>query len=168
MSDGAGTEKRISANTCHPSRLIVTRDFGNAEMESTKSTLSGRLTSLTIYNGRWGRGFLRQRTDEYVTVVGEALVGLREGSDYRFTGALAKHPKFGVQYEVASAMEQVEALRCRKEIAHDHQWIMQFLQSYAGGSLRRFLDLPMLMDTRPEWIQADDLSTDMPSDDDND
>jgi hypothetical protein len=37
-----------------------------------------------------------------------------------------------------------------------------------AGCLRRFFDLPMLMNTRPEWLQADDLPPDFPSDDDND
>jgi transposase len=66
------------------------------------------------------------------------------------------------------AMDQVDAKLCRKEIAHVHKWIMQFMQSDEGGSLRRFFDLPMLMDTRSEWIQADDLPEDIPSDHDND
>ena len=30
------------------------------------------------------------------------------------------------------------------------------MQSDDGGSLRRFFDLPMLMDARPEWLEADD------------
>jgi transposase len=66
------------------------------------------------------------------------------------------------------AMDQVDALLCRKEIAHVHKWIMRFMQSAEGGSLRRFFDLPMLMDARSEWIQADDLPPDISSDDDND
>ena len=39
---------------------------------------------------------------------------------------------------------------------HCHKWIHQFMQSDDGGSLRRFFDLPMLMDARPEWLEADD------------
>jgi hypothetical protein len=66
------------------------------------------------------------------------------------------------------AMDQVDAQLCRKEIAHVHKWIMEFMQSDAGGSLRRFYDLPMLMDARPEWIQADDLPPDIELDHEED
>jgi transposase len=59
--------------------------------------------------------------------------------------------------QTREAMEQVSAQLCCKVISHCHKWMQQFMQSEEGGSLRRFLDLPMLMWAAAE-LQADDLA----------
>jgi transposase len=60
--------------------------------------------------------------------------------------------------QTREAMERVDANRCRKVISHVHKWIHEFMQSEAGGSLRRFLDLPMLMDAPTDWLKANDAA----------
>ena len=60
--------------------------------------------------------------------------------------------------QTREAMERVDADRCRKVISHVHAWIHSFMQSDAGGSLRRFLDLPMLMYAPTAQLTADDLA----------
>jgi hypothetical protein len=66
--------------------------------------------------------------------------------------------------QTREAMERVDAERCRKVISHVHQWIHSFMQSEAGGSLRRFLDLPMLMYASPAELTESDLTVTPPPD----
>jgi transposase len=65
--------------------------------------------------------------------------------------------------QTREAMDKVTAELCKSVIAHSHAWIQQFMQSEEGGSLRRFLDLPMLMYARTEWLQAGDVAPGMES-----
>lgn len=60
--------------------------------------------------------------------------------------------------QTREAMERVDADRCRKVISHVHKWIHEFMMSEAGGTLRRFLDLPMLMYAPAAQLTADDLA----------
>jgi exodeoxyribonuclease V alpha subunit len=69
--------------------------------------ISGVLTSVQIYNGRWGRGYVRLEDNEYLTVTGEALNGLTEGNRYRFDGKVVVHAKFGKQFECRAAVIEI-------------------------------------------------------------
>ncbi|NEX63423.1 AAA family ATPase [Noviherbaspirillum galbum] len=69
--------------------------------------VSGVLTSVQIYNGRWGRGYVRLDDDAYLTVTGEALNGLSEGNRYRFDGKVVVHAKFGTQFECRAAVIEI-------------------------------------------------------------
>ena len=60
--------------------------------------------------------------------------------------------------QTREAMERVDAERCRGVISHVHKWIHEFMMSDAGGSLRRFFDLPMLMYASPAQLAAEDLA----------
>ena len=64
--------------------------------------------------------------------------------------------------QTREAMERVDAERCRNVISHVHKWIHSFMMSEAGGSLRRFFDLPMLMYASPALLSADDLAVVLP------
>lgn len=82
--------------------------------------LIGTLTSLKVFDGRWGIGTL-QLTQAHseasglaaeddllsegasVTIVGNTLAHLSEGSDYRVRGNVKKHPQYGRQFEVEFA-----------------------------------------------------------------
>src|SRR4051794_33663633 len=64
--------------------------------------------------------------------------------------------------QTREAMDRVDAERCRGVISHVHKWIHEFMMSDAGGSLRRFLDLPMLMYASPALLSADDLTVTPP------
>lgn len=66
--------------------------------------------------------------------------------------------------QTREAMERVDAERCRKVITHVHAWIHSFMMSEAGGSLRRFFDLPMLMYAPPALLTVDDLTAVPPPD----
>ena len=66
--------------------------------------------------------------------------------------------------QTREAMERVDADRCRKVISHVHAWIHSFMQSEAGGSLRRFIDLPMLRYVPTEVRTANDLDVTPPPD----
>ena len=47
--------------------------------------------------------------------------------------------------QTRQAMDKVNNQLCRKVIGHCHRWIQRYMMSENGGSLRRFIDLPMLM-----------------------
>ena len=66
--------------------------------------------------------------------------------------------------QTREAMERVDADRCTKVISHVHKWIHSFMMSEAGGSLRHFLDLPMLMYASPAELTASDLTVTPPPD----
>jgi hypothetical protein len=63
-----------------------------------------------------------------------------------------------VAVQTRHAMDQVDAELCRKLIARMHRWIQQFMHSEEGGSLRRFLDLPLLMWASNQSLQPDDIA----------
>jgi len=67
----------------------------------------GRLSTLSVYSGRWGRASVRVADGSVMHCVGETLVGLREGNDYRFSGRSKVHPKYGPQFEVRSVRLEV-------------------------------------------------------------
>ncbi len=69
--------------------------------------------------------------------------------------------------QTREAMDRVDADRCRGVISHVHKWIHEFMVSEAGGSLRRFFDLPMLMYASPAQLAADDLAVSPPADIEN-
>ena len=87
---------------------------------------------------------------------------------WAFTKALVARQSFRTRTaEVAAvqtreAMELVNKELCSRVISHTHKWIQQFMQSEEGGSLRRFLDLPMLMQFSAESLTADDLDSVVP------
>jgi exodeoxyribonuclease V alpha subunit len=78
--------------------------------------ITGCLKHLSVYSGRWGRGFLsltpaqaqelgtlrNETTFQGVTVTGASLVGLNEETDYRMRGRIVDHPQYGRQIEVDS------------------------------------------------------------------
>lgn len=74
---------------------------------ATIEQVAGVLTSVQIFNGRWGRGYIRLDDDAYLTVTGEALNGLTEGNRYRFDGKITVHQKFGKQFECRAAVIEI-------------------------------------------------------------
>lgn len=65
--------------------------------------ISGVLSSLSVYNQKWGRGSMRLDDGRRLTCVGEALATLATGNRYRFEGQILEHPRYGRQIAVASA-----------------------------------------------------------------
>ena len=63
----------------------------------------GTLSSLSVYNDKWGRGSLRLDDGKRLACVGEALAGLSAGNRYRVEGRIVDHPKFGLQIMVSAA-----------------------------------------------------------------
>jgi transposase len=61
------------------------------------------------------------------------------------------------------AMDSVTATICKRVISHCHKWIQAFMQSDEGGSLQRFMDLPMLMWGLDELKDADDIALPVPA-----
>lgn len=59
--------------------------------------------------------------------------------------------------QTREAMERVNVELCRKVISHTHQWIQRFMKSEDGGSLRRFIDLPLLMWASSQSFPIDDI-----------
>jgi hypothetical protein len=47
--------------------------------------------------------------------------------------------------QTRQAMDEVSAYLCKQVIRHCHDWIHSFMKSEEGGSLRRYLDLSLLM-----------------------
>lgn len=64
---------------------------------------TGTLSSLSVYNDKWGRGSLRLDDGKRLACVGEALAGLSAGNRYRVEGRIVDHPKFGLQIMVSAA-----------------------------------------------------------------
>lgn len=84
--------------------------------------VTGTLVSLRTYDERWGIGRLKisqaQAREigfgddalfggDSVAVVGDCLVGLSEGGDYRMRGKLVRHPKYGDQLQVDAAAVEI-------------------------------------------------------------
>ncbi|AJZ56254.1 ATP-dependent RecD-like DNA helicase [Paraburkholderia fungorum] len=67
----------------------------------------GRLSTLTVYNGKWARASVRIADGSFLTCVGETLLGLREGNDYRLAGWVREHARYGRQLEVRAAVLEV-------------------------------------------------------------
>jgi len=65
--------------------------------------VTGTLSSLSVYNDKWGRGSVRLDDGKRLTCVGEALAGLSAGNRYRMDGRIVHHPKYGLQIMVAAA-----------------------------------------------------------------
>lgn len=65
--------------------------------------VAGILSSLAVYNDKWGRGSVRLDDGKRLTCVGEALAGLSAGNRYRLDGRIVNHPKYGPQILVAAA-----------------------------------------------------------------
>lgn len=63
----------------------------------------GILSSISIYNEKWGHGNVRLEDGSLLKCVGEALVGLTEGNRYRLEGRIGHHAKYGKQIAVAAA-----------------------------------------------------------------
>ena len=72
-------------------------------MPATTDQIAGVLVSCKVYNEKWGRGSLRLDNGDSLTVTGEALTGLVEGTRYRLDGRMVRHPKFGRQFECRMA-----------------------------------------------------------------
>ncbi|MDB5759599.1 MAG: viral (Super1) helicase family protein, partial [Burkholderia sp.] len=64
---------------------------------------TGTLSSLSVYNDKWGRGSLRLDDGKRLPCVGEALAGLSAGNRYRLEGRIVDHPKYGLQIMVDAA-----------------------------------------------------------------
>jgi exodeoxyribonuclease V alpha subunit len=65
--------------------------------------VAGILSSLSVYNDKWGRGSMRLDDGKRLACVGEALAGLSAGNRYRMEGRIVDHPKYGLQIMVAAA-----------------------------------------------------------------
>jgi exodeoxyribonuclease V alpha subunit len=65
--------------------------------------VAGILSSLAVYNDKWGRGSVRLDDGKRLACVGEALAGLSAGNRYRLDGRIVNHPKYGPQILVAAA-----------------------------------------------------------------
>jgi transposase len=83
---------------------------------------------------------------------------------WAFTKAIVAHQStrsrsvHEVAVQTRQAMDQVDAELCRKLIARMHRWIQQFMQSEEGGSLHRFIDLPLLMWASQQSFPMDDIA----------
>lgn len=66
------------------------------------SQVTGTLSSISVYNEKWGRGNVRLDDGSYLTCVGEALVGLTQGNRYRMEGRIVQHARYGKQIDVAA------------------------------------------------------------------
>lgn len=64
---------------------------------------TGILSSLSVYNDKWGRGNLRLDDGKRLACVGEALAGLSAGNRYRVKGRIVDHPSYGLQIMVEAA-----------------------------------------------------------------
>jgi exodeoxyribonuclease V alpha subunit len=64
---------------------------------------TGILSSLSVYNDKWGRGSLRLDDGKRLACVGEALAGLSAGNRYRLEGRIVDHPSYGRQIMVNAA-----------------------------------------------------------------
>ena len=64
---------------------------------------TGILSSLSVYNDKWGRGNLRLDDGKRLACVGEALAGLSAGNRYRVEGRIVDHPSYGLQIMVEAA-----------------------------------------------------------------
>nr|WP_314622259.1 ATP-dependent RecD-like DNA helicase [uncultured Noviherbaspirillum sp.] len=64
---------------------------------------TGILSSLSVYNDKWGRGSLRLDDGKRLACVGEALAGLSAGNRYRVEGRIVDHPSYGLQIMVSAA-----------------------------------------------------------------
>lgn len=102
--------------------------------------LSGTLISLRVFNG-WAIGSVRVDDGALIQVVGNALVGLSEGTRYAMRGAARVHPRYGEQVDVTSALPDVQV---------------------AAGPLKRFMADnfkgcgPKTATAVIEWFQAND------------
>ena len=65
--------------------------------------VAGILSSLAVYNDKWGRGSVRLDDGKRLACVGEALAALSAGNRYRLDGRIVNHPKYGPQILVAAA-----------------------------------------------------------------
>jgi exodeoxyribonuclease V alpha subunit len=84
----------------------------------------GRIASVTAYNGKWARASVRLADGTVVNCVGEALIGLVEGNDYKLSGRQRAHERYGVQLEVRVA---------RLEVPQDENALCRYLRkNYAG------------------------------------
>jgi len=67
--------------------------------------MTGRLQSLKLFNN-WAIGeFYTQ--GQLIKIKGEALADLKEGLDYKLTGQMVNHPKYGQSLDVFSAMPEI-------------------------------------------------------------
>lgn len=64
---------------------------------------TGILSSLSVYNDKWGRGSLRLDDGQRLACVGEALAGLSAGTRYCLEGRVVDHPRYGLQIMVSAA-----------------------------------------------------------------
>lgn len=75
------------------------------------SSISGVLTRLTVYRGRWGRGLFTTDSGESLACVGEALICLKKGSHYQLSGSIKLHDTYGEQFEVTTVQAQSSTAR---------------------------------------------------------
>lgn len=80
---------------------------GSAILQTT--AVVGRLTRLTVFGSGWGIGTIRlPDSDDHISVVGEHLVGLSQGGDYRLVGKFEIHPSYGPQFKVSGSAVELQ------------------------------------------------------------
>ncbi len=104
-------------------------------MHANTNTVVAELVFLRVYPSGWGMGKIRTPDGQKTSVNGNALAGLREKSEYEFTGRYVTHDKFGEALQVSSVSVHVPQSK---------EAVLKYLQTnYAGvgkKSAEKFID----------------------------
>ncbi|QMI49733.1 ATP-dependent DNA helicase [Burkholderia sp. MBR-1] len=79
-----------------------------SEMQRNADSITGQLVELKVFRRTWAIGATVSSDGARLPLVGEALVDLRLGSEYRFTGQWDHHPKYGSRFHVVTTRPHVQ------------------------------------------------------------